>query len=193
MLNVPKSLVKLLRSLQADGYDVGQLPDDGETLIEQVRHADNAYSDWKSDRPLDHDADIATVSVDQLEKWLGYKLTKGIEKQWNSLTETGIKTLGENFLVGGIQLGNLWIGVQPPLGISGDPMRLMFERDMTPHPQYVAFYKWLQNDYQAEAVHSLWNAWDSGMATGFSPGKYRIFLARCVTRKSPQPLYLCRQ
>ena len=25
----------------------------------------------------------------------------------------------------------------------GDPMRLLFERDLTPHPQYAAFYKWL--------------------------------------------------
>ena len=25
-------------------------------------------------------------------------------------------------------------------------MRLLFERDMTPHPQYVAFYKYLENE-----------------------------------------------
>ena len=36
------------------------------------------------------------------------------------------------------------IFVQPPLGIPGDPMRLLFERDMTPHPQYAAFYKWME-------------------------------------------------
>lgn len=46
----------------------------------------------------------------------------------------------------------MWIGVQPPLGIQGDPMRLMFERDLTPHPQYVAYYKWLQNEFQADAL-----------------------------------------
>ena len=40
------------------------------------------------------------------------------------------------FLVAGLQLGNLWIGVQPSLGVEGDPMRLLFERDLTPHPQY---------------------------------------------------------
>ncbi len=28
------------------------------------------------------------------------------------------------------------IGVQPALGVEGDPMRLLFERDLTPHPQY---------------------------------------------------------
>lgn len=42
--------------------------------------------------------------------------------------------------------------MQPPLGIAGDPMRLMFERDLTPHPQYAAFYQWLQKDFQADAV-----------------------------------------
>ena len=25
-------------------------------------------------------------------------------------------------------------------------------RDLTPHPQYAAFYKWLQQDYKADAV-----------------------------------------
>lgn len=38
--------------------------------------------------------------------------------------------------MGGVQLGNVWIGVQPALGLEGDPMRLLFERDLTPHPQY---------------------------------------------------------
>jgi magnesium chelatase subunit H len=31
-------------------------------------------------------------------------------------------------------------------------MRLMFERDLTPHAQYAAFYQWLQHDFQANAV-----------------------------------------
>ncbi|WP_424096816.1 cobaltochelatase subunit CobN [Moorena producens] len=93
-----------------------------------------------------------TVNVKTLQEWLGYLLTTRIEKQWQSLTGTGIKTNGDEFEIGGIELGNVWIGVQPPLGISGDPMRLMFERDMTPHPQYTAFYKWLQNDFDAHAV-----------------------------------------
>jgi magnesium chelatase subunit H len=43
--------------------------------------------------------------------------------------------------VPGVALGNVWIGVQPALGIEGDPMRLLFERDLTPHPQYSAFYR----------------------------------------------------
>ncbi len=36
-----------------------------------------------------------------------------------------------NAVVSGIQLGNVWIGVQPALGVEGDPMRLLFDRYTT--------------------------------------------------------------
>ena len=58
-------------------------------------------------------------------------------------------------MVGGLQLGNVWVGVQPALGLEGDPMRLLFERDLTPHPQYAAFYLWLQRGLRADAVCHL--------------------------------------
>lgn len=36
------------------------------------------------------------------------------------------------------------VTVQPLLGVEGDPMRLLFERDLTPHPQYTAAYEWMR-------------------------------------------------
>lgn len=140
LLNVPRSLLNLLQALKDAGYTV-DVPADGEELIRQVKAADENAS-----------ASLTTVNARTLETWLGYLQTSRIEKQWKSLTGTGIKTYGDDFLIGGVQLGNVWIGVQPPLGIPGDPMRLMFERDLTPHPQYAAFYQWLQHDFQADAV-----------------------------------------
>ena len=150
LLNVPKSLLNFLQALELQGYDVGELPGDGEEIIKQVKQADE-----DSLQPTSQKEAISSngsVNVRTLEKWLGYLQTTRVEKQWKSLTGTGIKTYGDEFHIGGIQLGNIWIGVQPPLGIAGDPMRLMFEKDLTPHPQYAAFYKWLQNEYCADAV-----------------------------------------
>ncbi|MBW4613139.1 MAG: magnesium chelatase subunit H [Desmonostoc vinosum HA7617-LM4] len=144
LLNVPRSLLKLLHALKDQGYTIGDLPDDGEELIRWVKQADETF--------IHTDNFPASVNARTLEKWLGYLRISRIEKQWKSLTGTGIKTYGDEFHVGGVQLGNVWIGVQPPLGIQGDPMRLMFERDLTPHPQYAAFYKWLQNELAADAV-----------------------------------------
>jgi magnesium chelatase subunit H len=156
LLNVPKSLLNFLHKLQAAGYTVGEIPADGEELIRRVKEADDAATaDGGGLTRMNADGRGGfgnTVNVKTLEKWLGYLSTSRIEKQWKSLTGTGIKTDGDEFQIGGIQLGNVWIGLQPPLGISGDPMRLMFDRDLTPHPQYAAFYKWLQNDLQADAV-----------------------------------------
>ena len=142
LLNVPRSLLKFLHALKEEGYNVGEIPEDGEELIRQIKEADEAIQK----------ADLSKVNLKSLEKWLGYLSITRMEKQWGNLTNTGIKTDGQNFHIGGIQLGNIWLGVQPPLGISGDPMRLMFERDLTPHPQYAGFYKWLQNEFQADAV-----------------------------------------
>ena len=145
LLNVPRSLLNLLHALKAQGYDVGELPEDGEEIIKQVKEVDEST-------PLSKGGQGKSVNVRTMEKWLGYLQTNRVEKQWQSLTGTGLKTYGDEFQIGGIQLGNVWIGIQPPLGIAGDPMRLMFEKDLTPHPQYTAFYKWLQNEYKADAL-----------------------------------------
>ncbi|MGI2908072.1 magnesium chelatase subunit H [Tolypothrix sp. VBCCA 56010] len=148
LLNVPRSLLNFLQALQNQGYAIADLPEDAEELIRAVKEADEQLVS----NPQSPVSIPTTVNAKTLEKWLGYLRTSRIEKQWKSLTGTGIKTYGDEFNIGGIQLGNIWIGVQPPLGIQGDPMRLMFERDLTPHPQYAAFYKWLQNEFQADAV-----------------------------------------
>ncbi|MGJ3247691.1 MAG: magnesium chelatase subunit H [Elainellaceae cyanobacterium] len=158
LLNVPKSLLKFLRALKQEGYQVADLPEDGEALIEQVKAADEAYVSQMPHAESLADAPITTVTVRQLEKWLGYLFSSRIAKQWKSLSDSSIRTVGaerpedSRYLLGGVQLGNVWIGVQPPLGLQGDPMRLMFERDLTPHPQYAAFYHWLQHGFQADAI-----------------------------------------
>jgi magnesium chelatase subunit H len=107
----------------------------------------------------------AEVTPSQLRDWLTYPpewgpsewgpipflpdndlLVQRMEAQWGPLYRyRGISTTaGGNLLVSGVGLGNVLVGVQPLLGLEGDPMRLLFERDLTPHPQYAAFYKWLQ-------------------------------------------------
>ncbi len=152
LLNVPDSLLALLQAMAAQGYRLGPLPASGEELIRQVKEADDT---WVSRIPAGErfeDWTGASVTVETLRQWLGPLHTSRIEKQWGPLADTGIRTLAGRFLLGGVQLGNIWIGVQPPLGVAGDPMRLMHERDLTPHPQYAAFYGWLRHGFQADVV-----------------------------------------
>jgi len=115
----------------------------------------------------------ADVTASELKEWLRFPqewgptewgpmpylpspdaLVESMERNWGPLERySGIRTTASGeCAVMGVQVGNVWFGVQPALGVEGDPMRLLFERDLTPHPQYAAFYKWLQKGYEADAI-----------------------------------------
>ena len=86
------------------------------------------------------------VSFDELENVLGKYMSKSVRRAWSEKERgPGVSAKGD-LVVSGIQLGNVWITVQPLLGVEGDPMRLLFERDLTPHPQYCAAYEWMRLD-----------------------------------------------
>ena len=73
---------------------------------------------------------------------LGKYMMKKVRKAW---PERGPGMNAKNeMVVAGLQLGNVFVTVQPLLGVEGDPMRLLFERDLTPHPQYCAAYEWMR-------------------------------------------------
>lgn len=84
-----------------------------------------------------------SVKFDNLEKVLGKYMTKKVRRAWSDKERgPGVAANGD-LIVSGLELGNIWISVQPLLGVEGDPMRLLFERDLTPHPQYIASYKYM--------------------------------------------------
>jgi magnesium chelatase subunit H len=83
------------------------------------------------------------VKFEDLEVVLGKYMTKKVRRAWSDKDRgPGVAGNGD-LVVSGLQLGNIWISVQPLLGVEGDPMRLLFERDLTPHPQYIASYKFM--------------------------------------------------
>ncbi|CAJ1416496.1 unnamed protein product [Effrenium voratum] len=154
LLNVPQSLHRLLVAMKEQGYDVGDLPEDPEELIREITAGDQAADSGAGfgDR-AELAKGAAQVEVQQLAEWLPRDSQEAVESKWGEgLAQSGIRAMGSALLLGGRKQGNVWLAVQPPLGVPGDPMRLLFERDMTPHPQYVAFYKYIENELEADAV-----------------------------------------
>jgi magnesium chelatase subunit H len=181
LLNVPKSIERVLKRMERDGYDLGGLDEgaiDGQSilgvlrliaaeggtrgvegckkLLQQVMRDEQRATFYNITASSLKGAEIdgMDVSIPELTSWLGKSMTISIEKQWGSLDSyVGLGSTREGKLaVVGLRLGKVWVGVQPLLGIEGDPMRLLFDRDLTPHPQYAAFYKWLQNKFSAHAI-----------------------------------------
>ena len=67
----------------------------------------------------------------------------------------------------GAQFGNVFVGVQPAFGYEGDPMRLLFERGFAPTHAFSAFYRYLREDFSADAVLHF----GTHGALEFMPGK----------------------
>jgi magnesium chelatase subunit H len=76
--------------------------------------------------------------------------------------------LGERF-------GNVFVGVQPAFGYEGDPMRLLFEKGFAPTHAFSAFYRWLREDFGADAVLHF----GTHGALEFMPGKQNGLSAQC--------------
>jgi magnesium chelatase subunit H len=89
-----------------------------------------------------------------------------IEREWGTAPGQ-INTFGGKLLIHGIQLGNVFIGVQPTFGYEGDPMRMMMARSGAPHHGFMALYTYLQKVLNADAVVHV----GTHGALEFMPGK----------------------
>ena len=52
----------------------------------------------------------------------------------------------------GAEFGNVFVGIQPAFGYEGDPMRLLFESGFAPTHAFSAFYRYIREDFGAQAV-----------------------------------------
>jgi len=155
-LSVFESLHNTLKSLKAAGYDV-EVPETVDALRESVIHGNAAE--------YGADANVhARIPVDdhvQRERWLA-----DIEEQWGPAPGRQ-QTDGRTIHVLGKQFGNVFIGVQPAFGYEGDPMRLLFEKGFAPTHAFSAFYRYLREDFDANAVLHF----GTHGALEFMPGK----------------------
>lgn len=147
LLDVPKSLYKVMRSLQSEGYDTGD-------FFKKISNDDDGTQALLTmlDASLKPETVTFTASVKDYQAWLSPDERKRIEARWGSAPGDLAPVGSDKMVVGGLQFGNIYIGAQPPLFISGDPMRLLFDKESTPHHQYAAFYRWLDCSFAADAL-----------------------------------------
>lgn len=145
LLDVPKSLFAILKRLQKEGYDVGDLPPSPEALFEALDEATDHQRMFNSKKAL-------TVTKSEFERLATEREQAKIEKRWGSFAGDIVPMPDGSVFIGGIRFGNVFIGVQPRIGVQGDPMRLLFDKQNTPHHQYLAFYRWISRVFQADAL-----------------------------------------
>ncbi len=165
LLDVPRTLFAVLQRLKKAGYNVGQLPESADALFTALDHATDHQI--QQNRP-----DALKVSYETFKELTSPRERERIEDRWQKFPGE-IVPMGENdVFVGGIKYGNIFIGVQPRIGVQGDPMRLLFDKTNAPHHQYIAFYRWISRQFQAHAmVHVGMHGsveWMPGLQTGLT-------------------------
>ena len=163
-LSVFESLYNSLKALSRAGYDV-ELPESVEVLRDSL---------LKGNAELyGAEANVhTTISVDDHVARESY--LEEIEKQWGPAPGKHW-TDGRRLFVLGQSFGNVFVGVQPAMGYEGDPMRLLFEGGLAPTHVFSAYYRWLREDYAADAVLHF----GTHGALEFMPGKQVGLSSKC--------------
>jgi magnesium chelatase subunit H len=97
-----------------------------------------------------------------------------IEAQWGPAPGRHL-TNGLGLFVQGLQFGQVLVCIQPGFGYEGDPMRLLFESGFTPTHAFSAFYRYLRDEFDADAVLHF----GTHGALEFMPGKQAGLSANC--------------
>ncbi len=154
-----ESVVRLLRRLKEEGYQVDRLYKDGEELAQEMLAV--LISDRRYLTPAEL-AKRATASLaeDTAKKWHAErpkKVREKMEADWGPPPGEVFVHKGQ-VLFGGLRNGNVFITLQPPRGYLENleqlsPAQLnLHDPDLSPTHHYLFFYRWLAEEFGAHAV-----------------------------------------
>lgn len=144
-LDTPASCIEILQALVQQGYRVEDRPLTGEQLIQRlIAGVTN-----------DPDGQALRTTVDWLtrETYLQHFATLPASVQQQMIDRWGSPTeLPPTLPIAGIQLGNIFVGIQPARGYDLDPSLNYHAPDLEPTHTYLAFYCWLRQQFGAHAI-----------------------------------------
>ncbi|ELZ52666.1 MULTISPECIES: cobaltochelatase subunit CobN [Halorubrum] len=178
-LDSPESTVNLLEELDGRGYDLGSGGDgdatgsgpvvDGGELIDVLTGQLTLDDRWVAPGDV-RERSVDTVSPSRYAEWFDAKSDRfrdGVLDEWGDPPD-------RSFAIPGVEFGNVLVTVQPPRGFGMDPEKVYHDSDLWPPHDYVAFYGWLRNEFDADAVVHLGThgslEWLPGKTVGLGSG-----------------------
>ncbi len=174
-LDAPASVLRLLAAMRDEEYVVGELPPSADALMDRLL-AGGSYDDA---HPLDVGAAWAMPRA-CYARWFRAQspdFRESMVRQWGEPQDHGqtrapplwhaskesarpntLLMLGEphsnenSYLYSGLQFGNVLVSVQPPRAYGMDASAMYHALDVPPTHHYAAFYRWLADEWRADAV-----------------------------------------
>lgn len=149
-LDVFASVREVFRALAGRGYRVGALPSNADLQKRLVDTGAVNNARWvPQGKSL---AGAVTISVERYrDLWRVPPDPEELLQAWGE--PSGEIMAGEGkVILPVLEAGNALVGLQPARGIHSDPAKITHDKTLPPHHQYLAFYRWLEEDWKADAV-----------------------------------------
>lgn len=199
-LDTLESTALLLQRMATEGYHLDWVPQSGKALIEAILEK-KAISEFRW-TPLSEIVQkggaAGFVSLERYRAWLEELPEESRAKVfegWGNPFEGELHKLGETELMSlalhdgritipGLVLGNIFIGLQPKRGCAGarcdgSVCKVLHDPEVPPPHQYLAFYKWIEKDFQADAMLHVGTHGNiellPGKSVGLSPSCFSHF------------------
>ncbi|MCY4107513.1 MAG: cobaltochelatase subunit CobN, partial [Chloroflexi bacterium] len=151
-LDTPASVVAVLHALKDQGYAVTNIPHDGDDLIHRIIDRCSNDREFLTDKQLRLAA--GHVNASKYTGWfsdLPREVAKRLTQAWGEPPGEVYRSNG-NLAIAGLEFGSIFVGLQPPRGVGENPGAIYHSPDMVPTHHYLAYYRWLRDVFQADAI-----------------------------------------
>ncbi|MEG3906827.1 cobaltochelatase subunit CobN [Microcoleus sp. w2-18bC1] len=151
-LDTPASCVEILKAMQQAGYQIENIPANGNELIELLTSGVTNDPEGRELRPVHQSLDLA--EYEEYFASLPQEVQEKICKRWGLPGSYAQDLISNNrsFLIPGIQFGNVFVGIQPSRGYEIDPALNYHAPDLEPTHNYLAYYYWLREKLGIDAI-----------------------------------------
>ena len=148
-LDTPASTIDLMKFLSKNGYSVSSIPKTSSDLMDKIV---SGPTNWLTDRhKRQGGVRFSLQKYKEVFKTLSFEVRQLIKERWGEPESDPF--IDENcFALSVISFGNIVIGIQPARGYNIDPKDTYHSPDLVPPHNYLAFYFWLRNEFNCDAL-----------------------------------------
>jgi cobaltochelatase CobN len=148
-LDTPASVISILRLLEREGYEVPFIPTDGDALIAEVlKGVTNDPESWVARWARQS---LSLSDYEQRLSKLPLANRRAIVERWGA-PEQDPMLRQQRFMIAGFRCGKVFVGLQPARGYEIDPYGTYHSPDLVPPHHYLAFYWWLRDHFECDAI-----------------------------------------
>jgi cobaltochelatase CobN len=173
-LDTPASALVLLDTLSQDGMQIDHDFAHGDQLMHALIAGGGHDPEFLTDQQLA--AAPLRFPVAEYLEWfatLPTSLRESIEEKWGQAPGDRYVDNGD-FVIAGLELGNVLVAIQPPRGYGEDPVGIYHDPELAPTHHYLACYRWIDKVWGADAIVHLGKhgtlEWLPGKMLALSPG-----------------------